>query len=268
MILASVLDRAGDSLGGYLPRFGGALALLLVGLLIAALLRRLVERGLRAAGADELGDRWGVHDVLERFGMSRSLSRLLARAVRIGVVVVVCFAALSLLGLAFLSQALNEGILFLPRLFVALALLLAGIVVGEMARRQVDRLAGQMDLPGPLGALAEALVLALFGVTAFGQLGIPTEVLRLVAGILLGAAGLMFALAFGLGGRDMAREVSARRYVEAGFDVGQEISVDGMRGRIAAIEATCTVLETSDGERLRIPNSQLIARPVTEHAAR
>jgi small-conductance mechanosensitive channel len=41
-----------------------------------------------------------------------------------------------------------------------------------------------------------------------------------------------------------------------------------MRGRIAAIEATCTVLEQSDGERVRIPNSQLIARPVTEHAAR
>ena len=265
MILASVLDRAGDSLGGYLPRFGGALALLLVGLVIAALLRRVVERGLRAAGADELGERWGVHDVLERAGTSRSLARLIARAVRLAVVVVVCFAALSLLGLAFLSEALNEGILFLPQLFVALVLLLAGIVLGELARQQVDRLAAQMDLPGPLGALAEVLVLALFGVTALAQLGIPTEVLLLVAGILLAAAGLMFAIAFGLGGRDMAREVSARRYVEAGFDVGQEISVDGLRGRIAAIEATCTVLETGGGERVRVPNSRLIA-PVTEHA--
>ncbi len=267
MIVASVLDRAGDSLGGYLPRFGGALALLLVGLLVAAVLRRLVERGLHAAGIDTLGERWGVHDALERFGMSRSLSRLLARMVRIGIVVVACFAALSLLGLAFLSQALNEGILFLPRLFVALALLLAGIVLGQLARRQADRVAGQMDLPGPLGALAETLVLALFGVTALAQLGVPIEVLLVLAGILLAAAGLMFALAFGLGGRDMAREVGARRYVEAGFDVGQEISVDGMRGRIAAIEATCTVLDTGDGERVRIPNSQLIARPVTEHAA-
>jgi len=267
MSFATVLDRAGDSLGGYLPRLGGALVLLLAGLLVAALLRRAVERGLRAAGVDGLGDRWGVHDVLERFGMSRSLSRLLARAVRIAVIVVACFAALSLLGLAFLSETLNEGILFLPQLFVALVLLLAGMVLGEMARRQVDRLAGQMDLPGPLGALAEVLVLALFGVTALAQLGIPTEVLLVIAGILLAAAGLMFALAFGLGGRDMAREVSARRYVEAGFDVGQEISVEGVRGRIAAIETTCTVLETGDGERVRVPNSQLIARPVTEHAA-
>jgi small-conductance mechanosensitive channel len=262
----TVLDRAGETLGGYLPRLGGALVLLLVGLLVAALLRRLIERGLRAAGFDDFGERWGAHDVLERFGMRRSLSRLVARAVRLAVVIVVLFAALSLLGLAFLSEALNAGILFLPRLFVALALLLVGMILSEMARGQVDRLAGQMDIPGPVGTLAQAVVLALFAVTALAQLGIPTQVLLLLAAILLSAAGLMFALAFGIGGREMAREVSARRYVEAAFDLGQEITVNGHRGRIAAIESTCTVLETGPGERVRVPNSQLIASPVTEHA--
>jgi small-conductance mechanosensitive channel len=263
--MAGILDQAGDTLGGFLPRFGGALALLVLGLLAAWLLRRLVERALRLAGLDDLAERWGVHDVLERLGLDRSFSGALARAVRIAVVVVAVFAALSLLGLAFLSETLNAGLLFLPRLFVALVLLLAGLVLGELARRQVDRLAGQMDLPRPLGTLAEVVVIALFGVTALAQLGIPTEVLLLLAGILLAAAALMFALAFGIGGREMAREVSARRYVEAAFDVGQEISVAGVRGRIAAIEATSTVLETTGGDRVRVPNSQLIASSVTEH---
>ena len=143
------------------------------------------------------------------------------------IVIVVVFAALSLLGLVFLSESLNVGILFLPRLFAALVLLLVGMVLSELARRQVDRMAEQMDLPGPLGTLAQATVLALFGVTALAQLGIPTQVLLMLAGILLAATGLMFALAFGLGGREMAREVSARRYVEAAFDVDQEISSRG-----------------------------------------
>jgi len=261
----TILDQAGETLGGYLPRFAGAFALLLVGLVVAAVLRRLIERGLRAAGFDELGERWGVHDVLERFGLGRSLARVIARAVRLAIVVVVVFAALSLLGLAFLSESLNVGILFLPRLFVAFVLLLVGIVLSELARRHVDRMAEQMDLPGPLGTLAQATVLALFGVTALAQLGIPTQVLLMLAGILLAATGLMFALAFGLGGREMAREVSARRYVEAAFDVDQEISVSGVRGRIAAIESTCTILDDGDGGRVRVPNSQLIASLVTEH---
>ena len=55
---------------------------------------------------------------------------------------------------------------------------------------------------------------------------------------------LTLALAFGIGGRELAREVSARRYVEGSFSVGEDVSVGGRRGRIAAIEATGTVLET------------------------
>jgi small-conductance mechanosensitive channel len=149
--------------------------------------------------------------------------------------------------------------------FVALTLLVAGIVVGQIVRRQVDRLAQQMDIPGPLGALAETVVLGVFAITALAQLGIPTQVLLLLVAILLGAVGLTLALAFGIGGREMAREVSARRYVEGSFTVGEEVSVGGQRGRIAVIEATGTVLETNGGDRVRIPNSQLVASIVTLH---
>jgi small-conductance mechanosensitive channel len=265
MTFATILDEAGNTLGGYLPRLGGALVLLLAGLLVASVIRRVLTKLLRAARLDELGERWGVHDVLENIGLGRSLAGLVARAVRIAIVFLVVFAALSLLGLEFLSDSLNGVILFLPRVFVALTLLVAGIVVGQIVRRQVDRLAQQMDIPGPLGALAETVVLGVFAITALAQLGIPTQVLLLLVAILLGAVGLTLALAFGIGGREMAREVSARRYVEGSFTVGEEVSVGGQRGRIAVIEATGTVLETNGGDRVRIPNSQLVASIVTLH---
>jgi small-conductance mechanosensitive channel len=265
MTTATILDRAGDSLGGYLPRLGGALLLLFAGLLLAAIIRRALVKLLQAAKVDELGERWGVHEILGNLGLDRSLSVLIARAVRIAIVVVVLFAALSLLGLEFLSDSLNAVILFLPRVFVALGLFVAGIAIGQVVRRHVDRLAGQMDIPGPIGALAEALVLGVFAVTALAQLGIPTQVLMLLAAILLGAVALTLALAFGIGGRGTAREVSARRYVEGAFAIGDVVSVAGSRGRIAAIEATSTVLETGDGDRVRVPNSQLVVSVVTLH---
>jgi small-conductance mechanosensitive channel len=267
MTAASVLDRAGDTLGGFLPRLAGAIVLLVVGLLLVALVRRLLVRGLRIAGVDAAGERWGVNDVLDRFGLGRSLAGVIANAVRIALLVVILFAGLSLLGLQFLSASLNAGILFLPRLLVAMVLLLAGVVVAELARRQVDRLAAQMDLPGPLGVLAEATILAVFAVTALAQVGVPVSVLLLIVAIGLAAVALTFALAFGIGGQAMAREVSARRYVESAYEIGEEISLGEVRGRIAAIDATCTVLETTGGDRLRVPNSQLIASVVTVHPA-
>lgn len=146
-------------------------------------------------------------------------------------------------------------------MFAALALLLLGIILSELAKTQVDRLARQMDLPGPLGTLAQVVVLAVFAVTALAQLGIPTEVLLLLVGILLATVALTLALAFGLGGREM----SARRYVERSYSVGEEITVSGKRGKIVAVEATGTVLDTEGGERVRVPNSQLVASVVTLH---
>jgi small-conductance mechanosensitive channel len=267
MIIASLVDSASDSVGAYLPRVAGAVILLVVGLIAVALIRRALRKVLQAAGLDDAGERWGAADVLERFGLNRSLSGVLAEAVRVGLIVVVVFAALSVLGLAFLSASLNAAILYMPRVLLACLLLLAGMVVSEIVRRHVDRLSTQMDLPGPLGGLAQAVVLAVFVVTALAQVGVPTQILLVLVSVLLAAAAATLALAFGLGGREMAREVSARRYVEGAYRVGEEITVAEVRGTITTIDATATVLETSEGERVRIPNSQLIASVVRLHGA-
>jgi small-conductance mechanosensitive channel len=261
----TVVDEAGRTLGDFIPRLGGALLLLVVGFVITRIVRRVLTKLLHAAGLDDLAERWGVSDVLERFGLPRRLSVVLANAVRVGLLIVVIFAAVSLLGLEFLSQSLNEGILFLPRVLTAFVLLLAGMVVSELVRHQVDRLARQMDLSAPLGGLAQAVVLAVFAVTALAQVGVPTEILLVLVSVLVAAAAATLTIAFGFGGREMAREVGARRYVEGAYAVGQEITVDEVRGRISAIESTATVLETEGGERVRVPNSHLIAGVVRLH---
>ncbi len=262
---STVLNRAGEELGGFLPRAGGAIALLLLGLLAAWVIGAVVRRALRALGADDLGERWDIHDVLERMGTERSLSRIVGRAVRLTLSIVAILAALSLLGLQFLSESLNKVVLFLPNLLVALALVLAGIVLAGLARRRVDRLAYQMDLPIPLGKVAEVAIIAVFVITAAAQIAISTAILMGLVGILLAAVAATFAIAFGLGGRGVARELSAGRYVASAFDVGQTLSVEGVRGRVVALEATTTVLRTDEGATVRVPNNLLLERIVTVH---
>src|SRR5436190_7813097 len=232
---ASILDQAGDQLGGFIPRLGGALFLLVVGIIIARVLARLLRRALRMAGLDSAAERWGVADVLERAGLGRSLAHVIAVAVRISLTVVVVFAALSLLGLQFLSQSLNEGVLFLPKVLAALALVLIGVVLAGFVRERVDRTATQWDLPVPLGPVFQVVVLAIFVITAAAQLTISIALLMVLVAILLAAAAAPFALAFGLGGRDVARSLSAGRYVRAAFDEGQVIRVDDIRGRVERI---------------------------------
>jgi small-conductance mechanosensitive channel len=261
MIVATVLDQAGDQLGGFMPRLGGALLLLVIGIVLARVLARLLRRGLRMAGLDSASERWGVADVLERAGLGRSLAHVLAVALRISLTVVVVFAALSLLGLQFLSQSLNEGVLFLPKVLAALALVLIGVVLAGFVRERVDRTATQWDLPIPLGPVCQGVVLAIFIITAAAQLTVSIALLMVLVAVLLAAVAAPFALAFGLGGRDVARSLSAGRYVRSAFNEGQVIRVDGIRGTVERIEPSATVLRTED-ETIRVPNHVLIGQTV------
>jgi len=267
VIASTVLDRAGQSLGEGLPRIAAGLILLVLGVVLVRLLTRLLARALTALDVDDLGERAGIHDALARVGFERSLARAVVRAVRLALTVVVILAALTLLGLGFLQDSINQSVLFLPRVLVALALLLAGAVLGTLIRDRADRIGAQMDLPGPVGQIAEVTVFAVFGLSALGQIGVGTSVLTALVALLIAGAVVAFALAFGLGGRDVARAVSAGRIVRDAYAPGQTITVAGVRGEIVAVEPSATVLHTPAGTTVRVPNHLLLESIVELHPA-
>ena len=262
-LLADILGRAGDTLGDFLPQLGGAFALLVIGLLVARLIAALVRRALTRARVDDLAQRWRIDETLGRAGLRRSLAGLCGAVVRIVLSVIVVFASLTLLGLEPLSQSLNEAVLFLPKLIVAMVLILAGLVLSGLLRERVDRLTFQMDFPIPLGQLAQIATLAIFAIMAAVQVGVSAGVLIIVLAILLGAVAATFAIAFGLGGREVARALNAGRFVRGAYDVGQTIEVGDLRGQIVAIEPDATVLGTDGGHRVRVPNHMLLESVVT-----
>jgi small-conductance mechanosensitive channel len=260
-VIASVVERAGDQLGQFLPRLGGALLLLVVGLLAAIVFGRLVRRALVRAGLDRFADRSGASELLGQAGLGRSLSALIGTAVRLTIVVVVAFAAMTLLGLEFLSDSLNEGILFIPRLLAALALVLIGVVLGAFVRVWIERTSAQLDFPVAIGPVVQVLVVVLFGLCAAAQAGVSVAPLTAIAIVLLGAIVSTLALAFGLGAREIARSLTSGRYARADFQVGQTIRVGDMRGEIVRIDGAATMLR-ADETTIRIPNSVLVEQIV------
>ena len=262
----SILGQAGQDLGAFLPRLAGAIALLLIGLLITRLVARLLLRAMQAAGVDRVAERAGVTSVLQASGLGASLAGVIARAVRIFLTIVVIFAALSLLGLQFLSVSLNQAILALPRIFIAAALLLAGAVVAGIARQRTDRLTYQLDFPVPLGQISQIAVLGIFIIIAAAEVGISTTILLVLIAVLLAAVSGTFTLAFGLGSREVARALSAGRYLRNDYHVGQEIAFGEVRGRITRIHSTSTMLDAGDGRAIRVPNHLLLDSIVTIYA--
>jgi hypothetical protein len=232
---------------------------------VARIVGRVVRRALERVGLDRASEGWGVPAILQRAGLGRSLSRLVGLAVRIMLAVVVLFAALSLLGLMFLSTSLNEGILFLPKLLLGAALLLAGLVLAALARERVERTSVQLDLPIAIGPVVQGIIIVVFVITAAAQVTVSIVLLMVILAIGLSAVAVTLALAFGLGTRDIARALSSSRYTRAALSPGQTIRVGEVRGTIERMEPMATVLR--DGrDTIRIPNNVLIEQIVVIEA--
>ncbi len=258
-----ILDRAGETVGEFMPRLGGALLLLIGGLLVVRIFTRLLVKALLRAKADKLADRLRINDALGRAGLERSFTRLLGAVLRFGLSVVVVLAALSLLGLQVISDAVNETVLFLPQLLLALLFVLAGAVLSDVAKERADRLAYQMALRAALGQAVRVVVLAIFGILALGQIGVPTEILVSLATVVVAGGVAAFALAFGLGGRLIAEQLTVGRFLGGVYRPGDMVVIDDLRCEIVRLETAAAVVETDDGRTVRIANERLLRADVT-----
>ncbi len=257
------LDRAWDEVGEWLPQLVGALALLVLGLALAWLAGLLTARLLAGVGVDRLASRYGVHESLGQSEGAPPISDVAGRVVRVVIALVVVVASVSTLGIGGIQPTLNELLLYVPRVLAALVLLAAGVVVGKLVGAWIARLATQLGIEAPLGRIASATLIAIFGLTALAQLGVPTGLLTVLATIVLVTVGLTAALAFGLGSRELARELGAGRYVTTAYALGDRIEVDAVEGEIVAFEQLAVVLRRPDGRTVRLPNHILVESAVT-----
>lgn len=121
--------------------------------------------------------------------------------------------------------------------------------VGHAAGQMVTRAAEEsgIDFAPSLGKLIPSLIIFIVAMMAIGQLKIDTQMVRIVSCFLLGAGALAFGLAFGLGTRDVVRNLVVGFYTRKFLEVGKQVDIAGQSGILTAVTATHTTL--TDEER-------------------
>ena len=193
----------------FLPHLVLSLLIVVLGLIVAWVLREVVSRGLRLVGFDRLGGRLGVSTAIETVGGSRTPSNLAGYVVMWTVILVALLAGLSLLDTRWTSDMLGRLLGYVPRLLVAAFILLLGGIISRFLARGVLLAAvnAQMRAASVLAGLVRFLVMALAAVAALEELGIGQTTVMIAFGIVFGGMVLALAIAFGLGGRDLARDL-------------------------------------------------------------
>lgn len=196
-----------------LPDIIGALLILLVGYIVAKVLRGIVSVLLERAGADRIFARHGG-DVYGSASSAVVPSRMGGLLVFWVVLLIFFIAAANFLGWPQVSNLLNGFVGWLPNLVVAVIIVVAAPIVGRLLRRTIETGAAQtgMGNGGLLGRIAEIAVIAFAIVVALNQVGIASDLVNILFIGVVAALALGFGLAFGLGGRSVAERLTQDWY--------------------------------------------------------
>src|SRR6476659_8259002 len=198
--------------GNYLPAMLGALVILFAGYLLAKVLEKLTERFLRRIRLNRLLERGGVMQAVERSGAHLNPIRVLSNLVFWLVMFAVILVAANALGLTSLANVFEELVGYIPSVIAAIVIILAGIVLGGFVGGLIAASAGALHGGRALSRVGRGGVLLLAIFMALQELGIATDIVTTAFAILFGAIALAMALAFGLGNRDLAGEVTREWY--------------------------------------------------------
>ncbi|MFB0520234.1 MAG: hypothetical protein ACETWD_02260 [Desulfatiglandales bacterium] len=196
----------------FLPELIGAIIIFVAGGIIARLVKLAVERLLKLIRFDKATEKTGVKEFLRKGDILKAPSEIMSSLVYWFIMILVIIASLDALGLPIVSDLLNTIFLYIPNVVAAIIVLILGFLVGNLLSAVVRTAASNAGLKNAngLGKIALYAIVFFSGAIALIQLGIGEEIVVSAFGIAFGAAALALALAFGLGGRDVAGDYLKR----------------------------------------------------------
>jgi hypothetical protein len=210
------LSNALNTFLAAIPQIIGALLILVIGWIISSVIARIVREVLERAGADRLFAEHGGQVYGDRSSTFRP-SQVTAEIVKWVIRFIFLVAAANVLGMQQVSVLLNQVLLWIPNLIVAAVILLLAPLIARFVRGAIEVGAGRMGFTNAplLGRLAEIAIVAFAVLIAVNQLGIAADLINILFIGIVAALALAFGLAFGLGGRDVAAELTRSWYEDS-----------------------------------------------------
>jgi hypothetical protein len=219
-----------------IPKIIGFLVIVIAGWFIASLIDKGVAALLRAIRFNELATRAGLTDFVDKMGMNTDPAGLIGLVIKWFVRLIALVVGFDALGLPAVSDVLQQFLMWLPNVLVALVVL----VIGGLAARALSNLVrgaaaeGGISNADFLAKLSSVLVWAFAIVVAVNQIGIATTLVNTLFMAFVGAIALGAGLAFGLGGRETAGRLVQSWYEKAQRSRGQIArAADSMERRTA-----------------------------------
>jgi hypothetical protein len=205
-VVVGSLQNVWAQFAGFMPNLIGALLVLIIGLIVAAVLGALVEKIFEGLRLDTFLEKLGLKSHFERAGLRLRASFFLGRLVYWFIAIAFLLAASDSLGLYELSGFLNSVLAYMPNVIAAVLIMLAAFVLGNFVRRVVTAsvMSARLHAAQFLGTLTWWAIVVFGLLAALTQLQIAVTIIQSIVTGFIAMLALAGGLAFGLGGKDYA----------------------------------------------------------------
>ena len=203
--LISSFNQSASGIVGFLPKLISGLLILLIGFVIASIIKQVIIAGSKSLKVDSYLNKYGIPEIRPGY----TWVNILAEIVRWFVIIIFLIPTTDIWGLQRVGALLNEILLYLPNVFVAVIIALVGFVLAKLAHDVIlASVKGVKKESAKLLATVTQWAIIIFVILAvLSQLGVATDLIKIIFTGFVAMFALAGGIAFGLGGQKNAQDV-------------------------------------------------------------
>jgi len=249
-----------------LPGLFGAFVVLLFGWLFIRITRFILKKVLRIAKIDRISDKINEAKIFGESKIKVDISTLLLSFVKWLLWLVFIIVAADIMQLSVISEEIANLLRYLPILLSAMVIFMIGLYAARLIKKALVSVFDSMGVGGSkiISSIVFYIIAIFVTITALNQAQIDTSIITSNITMILGAFLLAAALGFGLGSREVIRDVLRTFYTRKNYAVGDNISIGETKGTIDSIDNISMTLNTEEG-KVVIPIQEVVENRVQIH---
>jgi len=247
-----------------IPNLVAAIAILIVGNLLAKLISNLIRKALVTLKIDSLGDKVNEIEFIEKSSFNFVLSTIISKALYYILFLLFAMVAAEVLQFQAVTDLFNDIFNFIPKVIAASIVLAIGLVIADLLKTIVNTTTKSLGIPSAtmIGTFVFYFILLMTIVTALTQIGIDTDFISSNLTVILAGAVFAFALGYGIASKDTMANFLASFYSKDKFKLGDKIKIEDVSGEIIELDNSTMTLLGNNSQKIIIPLRKLTTEKV------
>lgn len=241
-----------------LPSILGAFFVLILGWLLSKFIRFLLRKLLRLAKIDSITERINEAKIFGEEAALIDLEKIILGFVKWALLLVFVIIAADITELTVISTEIANLLRYLPILFSSMVIFMVGLYLSNLVKKMLGKFFESMRIGGSkiISTVVFYILITFVTITSLNHAGIDTQIITNNFTLVLGAFLLAFALAFGIGSREVVADLLRTFYARKNYSVGDKIKINELEGTILAIDSLFITIKTK--------NSTIVVLPIRE----